>query len=137
MHQPPCRILLKITALTFALGAGGCYVWKAQEQPVRKHLPSTKSIDSLVAPPQKLRLSGTKSITQPVFSTRNQAGQSSLPPETVLPPSVFAPAPAPNKQPLDYPGYPPPAAVEVDTGGEIFTSTKSGVPLIKVQPSKP
>ncbi len=133
MDQPPCRTLLKIAALTFALGASGCYVWKAQEQPVRKHHPSTKSIDSLVAAPQETRISGTKNITQPVFNNLKFGKQNKLIPEPVRP----TPDISPRKQPLDYPGYPPPATAEREAGYKAFPSTKSGVPLIKVQPSKP
>lgn len=150
MDQPPHRILLKITALTFALGAAGCYIWEAQVRQGIASISSTKRPAYIFGEPAKQRISGTKSITQPGFATRMLRGETPWQP---LPPGIsFGPPP------LDYPGYPPiseetdsslgrpfkeqsekepDSADDGNVDPERFTSTKSGVPLIKVQPSKP
>ncbi len=150
MDQLPHRILLKITALTFALGAAGCYIWEAQVRQGIARISSTKRPAYIYGEPAKQRISGTKSITQPVFSTRMLRGE---PPWQPLPPGISF-----DRLPLDYPGYPPlseetdsslgrlfkePSEKEPDSADdgnvdqEWLTSTKSGVPLIKVKPPQP
>ena len=137
MIPPTRRILLKITALSFALVASGCYVWQAQVKQAIRHVSGTKRPNYIVDVESKPRISGTKSITQPLVSTRRLPEQSKLLSDPAFPPPVPEPSLVFGKQRLDYPGYPPPATAEGEEGYKAFPSTKSGVPLIKVQPSKP
>ena len=137
MTGPPRRFLLRITALVFALGAAVCYVWQAQVKQTIRHVSGTKRSNSIVDADAKPWISGTKNITQPVFSTRSLTEQSKLLWDPVFPPPPPEPSVVFGNQALDYPGYPPPTAADGEAAHRAFPSTKSVVPLIKVQPPEP